>query len=327
VSGNGRKPGDESLDTGGEAGTRKDGFWREEGGAAPSELAHEAGGAYATMVTSATEELHNLPDLPPSAWLRIDAEVRATSPEPTAYRLELPMVLGVVFSLFAGVLWFASTAQTEEEFAGFTTVQRWQDISDDAKTRKKAGLGEDDGARLANTVPQYADVIVAGEYARIVEAFDRHAFALAPSTRLRVLTWRPEHIAVVLEEGQVTCTVDALKPGERFEVQTELATVHVVGTVFTVLKLKGGGTEVLVSEGEVALLDLRYSGPVLSLPAGTVRRILPVSGVDHVDNARPGKIVPPLKVPTAAEKGSAKDKSGFRLIEIDVPDQNAPPSK
>jgi hypothetical protein len=104
-------------------------------------------------------------------------------------------------------------------------------------------------------------------------------------------------------------------------VQTELATANVLGTVFTVKKLKGGGTEVSVEEGTVAVRDLRYEGPELKVSAGEARRILPISTIDHVDNARPGK--PKLGVPPTPD-GSGDENSGFRLIEINVPDQQAP---
>ncbi|MFN3197969.1 MAG: FecR domain-containing protein [Bradymonadia bacterium] len=99
---------------------------------------------------------------------------------------------------------------------------------------------------------------------------------LAISGQVQVARATTGDTTLVLESGEVTNTVPPVPEGGSYVVKTPAATVHVVGTVFTVRRMDDGGTAVEVTEGRVRVQPTDGS-PAVMVSAGERHEVTPAS--------------------------------------------------
>ena len=130
--------------------------------------------------------------------------------------------------------------------------------------------------------------------ARDVTLDDDSTIALAPNARLEVLTNEGSRFTTLLEAGTARFDVHPGGP-RRWEIETGVATVEVVGTAFTVA-LDHGALEVEVTRGVVMVHGERVPGRVVRLTAG---QHLVVG--EHEANAEPPAPTPAVPPPPPVE--------------------------
>lgn len=93
---------------------------------------------------------------------------------------------------------------------------------------------------------------------------------VAPRTRVRIRRWGRGSVALSLERGELTARVSPRDQGETFEIETPVARILVVGTVFVTSHHPEEGTVVRGSSGRVQVLradgtEVGFVGPGESL--------------------------------------------------------------
>ena len=144
---------------------------------------------------------------------------------------------------------------------------------------------------------------------------------------MEVVAWSERDLSVRLLSGHVDADIAKAYPGERVEILTSSATVRVVGTQFRVALDAEGSTEVSVTEGIVAV----YRGRDLEaaperVTAGKVHRVTSELAAKEAPSPSAKRPTRSSKPPRASKRPATR-KGGadkFRLIEIDVPPQQAP---
>ena len=143
---------------------------------------------------------------------------------------------------------------------------------------------------------------------------------------MEVVAWSQRDLAVRLTAGRVTADIAKAFPGERIQIETTGSIVRVVGTQFSVSYEASGATVVAVTEGVVEVSGKgQAEAPPVRVTAGQTHRVPLVAVAPATAKKRPARGPKTLrKRPQAPAVRDVKPRDGFRVIEIDVPPQQAP---
>lgn len=289
---------------------------------ASSEELPEADADYRALMTRAREVLEADSPPPASSWVRIregiDAGIDARASSGMAWAWGAALVAGAA-ALVLSISPLSMTPVPERAVAEAVQTARTVGAAAPAEARPEV-------AALSPSV-QVGDVLSAVDGPKVLQAFDRHRLTLAAGSSMEVVAWSERDLSVRLLSGHVDADIAKAYPGERVEILTSSATVRVVGTQFRVALDAEGSTEVSVTEGIVAV----YRGRDLEaaperVTAGKVHRVTSELAAKEAPSPSAKRPTRSSKPPRASKRPATR-KGGadkFRLIEIDVPPQQAP---
>lgn len=294
---------------------------------------------YDAVIAKARLALDDSGGLHPSAWARIRAGVDDAAAEEASggfWAAWRPLIIvgSVVAAAVALTLaWPGDSPLTPSpqapsvaDGAGAVTEQA------PAPTRPAPAVAH--VAEKPATPPQPAlragQVVATSDTDLEIDGFGRHAITIAAASEVRVVRFEEGGVVLELLKGSVRSDVQRRSADEVYEVRAGDVTARVVGTVFTVTR-GADKTAVSVEHGVVAAkgedgVEQRLTagqsadfGPRVEPATRPAAKAVRKSGVARRRPARTADEAPSAARP-AAEDG------GLKIIEIDVPDQTAPPT-
>ena len=280
----------------------------------PRPDASESDAQYDAMVSTAREALDAMPELSASRWVAlregVDAGIREDQAGGMGWAWGAVIVAtaaALILSMSPGPAVYSPEVSVAEAPAAPMVTP--------AAAPQRVELQSARGV-------QPGDQLQAGKSQRTFDAFGRHSLALESGGVMDVVAWAPRDLAVRLRSGRVTADIAKAFPGERIQIETESAVVRVVGTQFSVTQEPSGATRVEVTEG---IVDVYAAGDTAAAPmrvtAGKSHRVEPIGAVVAKPPEKPVKRRARTR---AVAKPQKSPRDGFRIIEIDVPDQQAP---
>ncbi len=321
--------------------------------AAAGDLRASGDARYDAVMARARGALAEMEGLPPSAWVRIRAGVdeAPSTARPAGFLAAWRPLLTLGAVAVAAVALVLAWPDAVTDPSPAPPVAQGE-----APSARTPGGGAA-GTPTADPAPSVAvgDLLAADAAPLELTAFGRHSLTLAAGGRARVARFDEEGVVLELLSGSLRSDVHRRSATEIFEVQSVGVTVRVVGTTFTVERA-GAGTSVSVEHGIVAATGA--DGTEQRLTAGESRRfgaaappavpapatpIEPAQADVGADPAPPGEAGGggqaaepdrPVQRPQPSRRIRAhargettvRQEGDLKIIEIDVPDQAAPPS-
>ncbi len=274
---------------------------------------------YDAVISRAREAMAAIPDLSPSQWVEIRGQVDTVIEGPPSSGMGWAWMAAGVAAAAALVL-----SMSPPPSSGLPAPETSVEVPLAAATPPPA-VAPAQASRAIRIQP--GQVLSAGAAATTHDAFGRHHLTLAPGGVMEVVAWSERDLVVRLSAGQVTADIAKAYPGERIQIETATAVVRVVGTQFSVAVEPSGATRVNVTEGIVEVRDQSaVNDAPVRITAGQTHRV----AVSRPAPATPVTAPPRTRrasrkvAPSTADETPTKGKGGFRVIEIDVPPQQAP---
>lgn len=275
--------------------------------------------ALALMAHGARRAHERLPDLSPTAWVRIREGVDTASRTSRAgwgfLALAVGAVAAVVFLAWprggdAGgdsVAPAVASGRGIEAHWGVGGADLGRPHAGEAVAAARVLRASEGGVALGVAAGDHLRT-AAGE--RFVDAFGRHHLAIAPGSDVAIRRWDADGMELAVEAGTASFEVTRASADETFVVWSGDVAVHVKGTIFTVERLGSGGTRVTVERGRVAV-SRRGDPDEVMVQAGE-RVVFPAL------TAAANEVVPGRDGRPALRRVAAPTPRAEKVIEIDL---------